>query len=406
MKNISIENIRQKYQALLPYLHEKARRIWAATEVVAYGRGGIAAVCAATGLSNKTVDQGLKDLKNNLLDDGRIRKKGAGRKKITSQQKGLLSTLEFLIEPSTRGDPENTLKWLCKSLRNIAKDLQIKGFKISYRTVGSELKKLGFSLQANKKTKEGKYHKDRDAQFHYINDSVIAMHRKGQPTISVDTKKKENIGEFKNSGQELCPKGKPIEVNGHDFPDKKLGKAIPYGIYDIGRNKGWVSVGISADTAEFSVNAIRSWWYWMGKKEYKQAKELLITADCGGSNSAKGKLWKKELQKFSNETDLEIHVRHFPPGTSKWNKIEHRMFSYISKNWRGKPLINRETVVNLIGNTRTEKGLKIRAMLDENVYELGKKVSKKEMESISLEPDAFHPDWNYVIRPQIPIVIV
>lgn len=406
MKKSSVETIRQKYQAILPFLHEKARRIWAATEAAAYGRGGIAAVCLATGLSNKTIHQGLKDLKSDLVNDGRIRKKGAGRKKITSIQKGLLPALNSLIEPSTRGDPENTLKWLCKSLRNIAKELKAKGYEISYRSVGTELQKLGYSLQANKKSKEGESHPDRNAQFQYINDSVIEMHRKGQPAISVDTKKKENIGEFKNPGQELCPKGMPIKVNTHDFPDEKLGKAIPYGVYDIGKNKGWVSVGISADTAEFSVNAIRCWWYWMGKKEYKQATELLITADCGGSNSARGKLWKAELQKLANETCLNIHVKHFPPGTSKWNKIEHRMFSYISKNWRGKPLISIETVVNLIGNTRTEKGLKIRAILDENTYAIGKKVSRKEMASLSIESDAFHPDWNYVIRPQITAVIM
>jgi len=407
MNQKSIKIIQQKHQAMFSYLNERSSRIWAATEALAYGRGGITAVCLATGISNKTVIRGIKELKKpDLLEANRIRNKGGGRKKLSFSNKNLLASLNSLIEPSTRGDPENPLLWTCKSVRNISKELNKKGIIVSYRTIGTMLKNLNYSLQGNKKTLEGRSHMDRDAQFHYINDSVKEMHKKGQPTISVDTKKKENLGKFKNVGKLLCKNKEPIKVNSHDFPDKNLGKVVPYGVYDIGKNKGWVSVGISADTAEFSVNTIRAWWYHMGSKEYKKAKELLITADCGGSNGYRARLWKKELQKFANETNLNIHVRHFPPATSKWNKIEHKMFCYISQNWRGRPLVSRETVVNLIGSTRTDKGLEIQAMLDNNQYKTGKKVSNKEMIKLSIEGSSFHPEWNYIIKSQARVDIV
>lgn len=292
------------------------------------------------------------------------------------------------------------LKYTSKSTRKLAKQLKLQGYKIEYKTVGTLLKKMDYSLQANKKSKEQKSHIDRDTQFRFINQSVIEMFNKNQPAISVDTKKKEIIGEFKNNGKEYCKKEQPVLVNSHDFPDKRLGKVVPYGVYDIGKNKGWVSVGISGDTAEFAVNTIRTWWYKMGQNIYKDATELFITADCGGSNGYRVRLWKKELQKFSNETRLTIHVAHFPPGTSKWNKIEHKMFSYISINWRGKPLVSRETVVKLIGKTTTEKGLEIQAILDENKYKTGIEVSDKEMSLINIEKNDFHPNWNYKIKPQ------
>lgn len=277
------------------------------------------------------------------------------------------------------------------------------GYKVGYRTTASLLHELEYSLQSNKKTLEGASHVDRNAQFGYINDSVIKLQKAGQPTISVDTKKKENIGNYKNNGQELCKKGKPIEVKGHDFIDKRLGKVVPYGVYDIGRNTGWVSVGVSADTAEFAVNSIRTWWYTMGVHSYGNIKEVLITADCGGSNGYRVRLWKYELQRLSDETGFAIHVRHFPPGTSKWNKIEHRLFSYISKNWRGRPLLTRETVVNLIASTRTNTGLEVKAVLDENEYIAGREISDDEIATLNIHGDEFHPEWNYTIRPRIPL---
>jgi len=354
-------------------------------------------VCQATGLSNATIHKGLKELRDPTPPtDRRLRKAGGGRKKITEKNKEILGVLDSLVDPTARGDPESHLKWTSKSVRNLSKELSDKGFQVSFRTIASLLKELDYSLQSNKKTKEGRSHEDRDAQFQYINKSVTELQSREQPTISVDTKKKENIGEFKNNGREYSKKGKPIEVDSHDFPDKKLGKVVPYGIYDIGKNKGWVSVGISSDTAEFAVNAIRTWWYKMGKEAYSSpVTELLITADCGGSNGYRVRLWKLELQRFSNESGLKIHVRHFPPGTSKWNKIEHRLFSYISKNWRGKPLISRETVVNLIGNTKTQTGLRVMAVLDENEYEKGKEVVDEEMNALNIKGEAFHPEWNY-----------
>lgn len=402
-KDVELSAIEKKYDAVSCCLNERGRRLWAAAEAESYGRGGIALVCQATGLSNATLHKGLKELRDPIpLTDRRLRKIGGGRKKITEKNKEILSVLDSLVDPTARGDPESHLKWTSKSVRNISKELSDKGFQVSFRTIASLLKELDYSLQSNKKTKEGRSYEDRDAQFQYINKSITELQNRGQPTISVGTKKKENIGEFKNNGREYSKKGKPVEVDSHDFLDKKLGKVVPYGIYDIGKNKGWVSVGISSDTAEFAVNAIRTWWYKMGKKAYSSSvTELLITADCGGSNGYRVGLWKLELQKLSNESGLKIHVRHFPPGTSKWNKIEHRLFSYISKNWRGKPLISRETVVNLIGSTKTQTGLRVMAVLDENEYEKGKEVTEEEMTSLNIKGEIFHPEWNYAISPQI-----
>ena len=396
-----ITSVATKYANMLNCFSEKSRRRWAATEALSYGHGGISLVCKATGMARSTIHRGINELKaQQTLPPSRIRRHGGGRKQLVDCQKNLLETLEGLIDSSSRGDPESTLRWMSKSIRNLTQELLKKGYKISETTTATLVHKCGYSLQANKKTLEGSSHKDRDEQFRYISSSVSDFQSRGQPTISVDTKKKENIGEYKNGGQELCQKGEPVKVNSHDFPDKRLGKVVPYGIYDIGKNKGWVSVGISGDTAEFSVNAIRTWWYKMGKCLYPDAKELLLTADCGGSNGYRVRLWKYELQRLADEIGICIHVRHFPPGTSKWNKIEHRLFSYISKNWRGKPLLTRETVVNLIANTRTKKGLEVRAILDENTYNKGKKISDKEFEALCIFGEDFHPEWNYKINPR------
>jgi hypothetical protein len=391
--------IQSKYFAIKDCLNEKGKRLWAAVEVKAYGRGGVMLVCKATGMSTATVCKGVKELKTGKAPDGRIRQQGGGRKSIKVKQPGLLSELDALVDPYSKGDPESPLRWTSKSTRKLAQALCGKGYLVSHNTVGVLLHDLGYSLQANKKTLENANHPDRDSQFIYINETVKQAHAKGQPTISVDAKKKENIGNYKNKGQEYAPKGKPIKVKGHDFIDKKLGKVVPYGIYDIGKNSGWVSVGISSDTAEFAVNTIRTWWYTQGKTKYASATELIITADCGGSNGYRTRLWKLELQKLANELKLEIKIRHFPPGTSKWNKIEHRLFSYISRNWRGKPLVDKETVVNLIGNTTTDTGLKVSAILDKNTYKSGIKVSNEEMKKINITGEKFHPEWNYCVRP-------
>jgi transposase len=391
-----ISVVREKYSAIHDCLNEKGRRLWAAVEAQSYGHGGVSLVCRAIGISNATIHKGLKELKLPIIGH-RVRKNGGGRKREQDRQPGLLEALDKLVDPYSKGSPETPLKWTTKSIRNLTEALKLQGFSLSRTTTGNLLHELGYSLQANKKTLEGSSHQDRDAQFIYINDSVKTMHSVTQPAISVDTKKKENIGNYKNNGREYCPKGTPIKVNGHDFPDARLGKVVPYGIYDIGKNQGWVSVGISADTAKFAVNAIRTWWYTNGIKVYPNAFELLITADSGGSNGYRTRLWKLELQKFATEASLNIHVRHFPPGTSKWNKIEHRLFSYISKNWRGKPLIDQETVINLIANTKTKKGLTVSAVLDKNCYEAGIKVSDKEMADVNIKGDNFHPEWNYTI---------
>ena len=350
--------------------------MWAATEAKSYGWGGITVVSEATGIDPKTIRKGLLELdEKQRAPADRIRSTGGGRKKLTATHKNLLDDLESLVEPDSRGDPESPLRWTSKSTYKLSEELKNKGYSVCQRTVCSLLVDLDYSLQSNKKMKEGSNHPDRDAQFHYIYERVKYFQSHNTPVISVDTKKKENIGEFKNAGREYHKKGTPTEVNVHDFPDKNLGKVSPYGVYDLSKNKGWVNVGISADTAEFAVHSIRCWWYIMGKGAYPEARELLITADCGGSNGHRVRLWKVELQKMATEMEMEISVCHFPPGTSKWNKIEHKMFSYISKNWRGKPLIARETVVKLIASTATTKGLEIQALLDENVYEKGIKVN-------------------------------
>ncbi len=401
----SIEKISvlsQKYNAIKDCLNEKGKRLWAAVEATSYGRGGFNAICIATGLSTATLARGIKELRSPIsTGTGRVRKPGGGRKKLSQKSPSLIHALEQLVDPTAKGDPESHLRWTSKSLRHLTEALQKQGHQISRQTTAGLLHELGYSLQANQKALQGTSHEDRDTQFRFINDSVSDMQNREQPTISVDTKKKELIGNYKNNGQEYQKKECPIKVKDHDFPDARLGKVVPYGVYDIGKNKGWVAVGISSDTAQFAVNTIRTWWYKMGVQLYPNAEELLITADCGGSNGYRVRLWKIELQKLANEVKIKIHVRHFPPGTSKWNKIEHRLFSYISKNWRGKPLITRETVVNLIANTRTSTGLEVLAVLDENEYSVGIEVRDSDIAGLNIHGATFHPEWNYMISPQI-----
>lgn len=395
-----IEAIKTKYISIVFCLNEMGRRLWAGAEAKTLGYGGIAIVVEATGMSNATVHKGLRELQNQeAIDKTRVRKKGGGRKGFKNTQ--VMQALDKLVEPTASGNPENPLKWTAKSLRNLAAELKDQGHNISFRSVSTLLKELGYSLQANMKTRDGTTHKDRDAQFNYINHTVGNAIKLGQPAISVDTKKKENIGNFKNNGREYVPSGKPVEVSMHDFPDKTLGKVVPYGVYDIGQNKGWVSVGISSDTAQFAVNSIRTWWHSMGKGLYKSPSEIFVTADCGGSNGYRVRLWKHELQKLSDELKLKITVCHFPPGTSKWNKIEHRLFSYISKNWRGRPLVTTETVINLIGSTTTNTGLKVMAVMDKNNYKTGIEISDKTFAEINISVSDFHPEWNYTISPRV-----
>lgn len=392
--------IKAKYDSLSPHLNEKTRRLWAATEAKTLGRGGITLIAEAIGMSMNTVRDGINDLTANDIPVERIRRAGGGRKNIIEQDPTLLADLDALVEPTTSGDPETALRWTCKSTPKLAQELIKLGHQIGQTTVGTILKAQNYSLQSNFKTSEGSDYPDRDAQFNYINDSVKKIQKKNQPVISVDAKKKELIGNFKNNGQEWAIKGKPTTVNIHDFADKELGKIAPYGVYDLSRNEGWVSVGIDHDTAMFAVESIRRWWTQMGTERYPEARELMITADSGGSNGNRNRLWKMGLQKLANETGLIIHIRHFPPGTSKWNKIEHRMFCFISKNWRGRPLLSRATVVNLIASTTTKTGLTIRAELDESGYETGKKISDKEMWSLNLRQESFHGEWNYKILPR------
>lgn len=401
----TIEMIKIKYESLSAHMDEKVKRLWGAAEAMAIGRGGIAKVVKATGISPKTIKVGVVEIEQKPKQTaekkklGKVRRKGGGRKALKEKDITLIPALEELLDPVTRGDPESPLRWSSKSTTKLAEELRAKGYGISPRTVASLLHHLDYSLQGNKKTKEGASHPDRNAQFMYINNQVQAFQDRGQPVISIDTKKKEAIGEYKNDGREWCPKGKPIEVKGHDFPDPNKGKIVPHGLYDIAANKGWVNVGISYDTAEFAVESIRRWWKQMGQLMYPDATELLITADCGGSNGYRIRLWKYELQRFVNESGLKITVNHFPPGTSKWNKIEHRMFCHITKNWRGRPLTSVEVVVNLIANTRTKKGLTIVAQLDENIYQKGRKVSDYEMSTIKIKRAEFHGEWNYSIVP-------
>lgn len=377
--------------------------MFAASEARAAGRGGIEAVHAVTGVSRTTIWRGLKELKANdtALPQNRVRRTGGGRKAAVVKQPGLVEALKRIIEPAIRGDPEAALLWVSRSQRHLAKALEAEGYKVSYKVVGRLLRDMGFSLQANAKTKEGSHHPDRNAQFEHINALVNEFQAEGQPAISVDTKKKELVGDFKNNGRALRPKGSPEPVRVHDFVIKEKGKVAPYGVYDIAANEGWVSVGIDHDTAAFAVESIRRWWNRLGKKRYAgQAKRLLITADCGGSNGARVRLWKVELQKLANETGLSVTVAHHPPGTSKWNRIEHRMFSFISINWRGRPLISHEVIVQLIASTKTETGLNIACDIDWGRYPKGTSVKKSVLTTLNITRDAFHPDWNYTISPQ------
>jgi hypothetical protein len=386
-------------------MDERMRRQWAAAEASALGWGGVTTVSAATGLARNTITTGVRELEHRQAHPDaavgvRLRRVGGGRKPLTEIDPGLLQALDTLVDPVTRGHPESPLRWTCKSTRKLAQELQRQNHPVTDRTVASLLKQLGYSLQANRKTKEGSSHPDRNAQFEHINRQVIRCQRRCQPVVSVDTKKKELVGEFKNPGQEWQRKGEPEEVKVHDFPEKKLGKAIPYGVYDMARNEGWVSVGIDHDTAQFAAASIGRWWRELGARRYPRATELMITADGGGSNSSRNRLWKVALQDLANALDLTLRVCHFPPGTSKWNKIEHRLFCFITKNWRGRPLTNYEVIVNLIANTTTESGLTVRAALDTNEYETGIEISDEELARVKLTPAKFHGEWNYTIRPR------
>ncbi len=395
---VDLKGVKRRFRSLRRHLDERTRRLFAAAESEAIGRGGISAVSAAIGMSRRVVREGKRDLRARVTPPtGRLRQPGGGRKKMVVEDPSLLVDLERLVEPLTRGDPESPLRWTCKSVRKLAEELQREGHQTSYRLVARLLHGLGYSLQANRKTREGSSHPDRNAQFEHLNGKIQSFQRRGQPVISVDTKKKELIGDFKNNGREWRRKGDPEEVGVHDFGTDRLS---PYGVYDQTRNEGWVSVGVDHDTATFAVESIRRWWRWMGRKAYPEARQLLITADAGGSNGARLRLWKVEVQKFADETGLHITVCHFPPGTSKWNKIEHRLFSFISQNWRGQPLRSHEVVVNLIANTKTEQGLKVRAKLDTNKYPSGVKITNQELAAVSLLPDKFHGEWNYTIRPR------
>ncbi len=394
------DKIREKYQLLAPELNERTLRLFAAAEAKVIGRGGISLVSRSIEITRDRVLRGIKDLEaKERLEPGRVRRKGGGRKRVTDSDLTLKDDLEELISPYTRGDPESPLRWTCKSTRKLALELVKKGHQTSSRMVAELLREMNYSLQGNRKTIEGKQHPDRNAQFEYINELAKKQQKRKQPIISVDTKKKELVGNFKNNGKNWRPKGVPEEVEVHDFMDKELGKVAPYGVYDLTRNNGWVSVGIDHDTAAFAVASIKRWWEKMGKGSYPEANHLLITADSGGSNGNRNRLWKIELQKLSDQTGLTISICHFPPGTSKWNKIEHRMFSFIGKNWRGKPLIDHATIVNLIGSTKTKGGLEIKCEIDTNDYPKGIKISDDEMENVKMKRHNFHGDWNYTIFP-------
>jgi len=405
MITAELELIRTKFDKISGFLDERMRRLFAAAEASVLGRGGITKVARATGISRRAIHVGLAELnterKSVESPSKRIRKTGAGRKSIIETDPGLLEALEKLVEPTTRGDPESPLRWTCKSLRKLAGELADTGHSVSYPKVGDLLRELGYSLQANRKMLEGSQHPDRNAQFEFISAQSRQCLANGNPVISVDTKKKELIGPYKNNGQVWAPKGQPEPVKVHDFLDKELGRANPYGIYDVGSNTGWVSVGTDHDTASFAVETIRRWWNTMGKQRYPEAAQLMITADGGGSNGSRVRLWKLELQRLANEIMMPIHVSHLPPGTSKWNKIEHRLFSYISMNWRGQPLISHEVIIRLIAGTTTKKGLKVHAELDDSSYPTGIKVSKEEFEKIRLSRNNFHGEWNYRIDPNL-----
>lgn len=396
-----IEGIELKFNALAGDLDERGRRRWAATEAMAIGRGGVTAVALATGLSDRTVRTGIKELNSdNPLTSNRQRRLGGGRKPLEKHQEDLVDAIDRLVEPTERGDPQSPLRWTCKSLDNLRRELNTQGYVVGRSKISSILHALGYSLQGNRKTREGTDHPDRNAQFEHIARRVTACRRGGRPAVSVDTKKKETLGKKANVGREYRPKGEPLEVDTHDFPDKELGKAIPYGVYDIESNEAWVSIGISRDTAEFAVEAIRRWWKRLGKKRYKKPKRILVTADSGGSNGHRNRLWKYELQKFADQTGMTIEVCHYPPGTSKWNKIEHRLFCHITRNWRGIPLVTHEVVVNLVSSTRTTKGLEVHCRIDEKTYPKGRKITDVHMSELSIKRNPFHGDWNYEIRPR------
>jgi Rhodopirellula transposase DDE domain len=399
-----LERIRRKYRLLNVELDERRRRQWAAAEARELGWGGVTLLARATGLSRTTLIAGLRELQQPVRQrarmTGRVRREGGGRKALTVVDPELLAALEALVEPVTRGDPESPLRWTCKSLRRLAEELTQQAHPVSPNTVAALLKAADYSLQANRKTREGGQHPDRNAQFEYLNRRVREFLDHGQPAISVDTKKKELLGDFKNAGREWRPQGKPEEVRVHDFLDKKLGKAIPYGVYDLLNNQGWVSVGIDHDTAQFATNSIRRWWMRMGRFRFPKARELLITADGGGSNGFRSRLWKVSLQDLADDLDLPLVVCHFPPGTSKWNKIEHRLFSFITQNWRGKPLTSLQTVVNLIARTTTKAGLTVKAAIDENPYQTALKIPDAQLASLRLTPHELHGDWNYTLTPR------
>jgi hypothetical protein len=399
-----VTRLRRKYRVVAPELDERRRRQWAAAEAREIGYGGVSVVARATGLARSTIHAGLRDLRTSrrqrVRDAERIRRAGGGRRPLTTSDPALLTALLTLIEPTTRGDPESPLRWTCKRTTQLASELTQQRHPVSPRTVATLLKDAGYSLQANRKTREGASHPDRDAQFRYLTGLITECHQHGQPTISVDTKKKELVGDFKNGGREWRPHGQPVPVRVHDFLDPALGKAIPYGVYDLANNEGWVSVGITHDTAEFAVNAIRRWWTRMGRHRFPRARTLLITADGGGSNGPRSRLWKWALQRLADDFDLTLTVCHLPPGTSKWNKIEHRLFSFISQNWRGKPLVTHQAVVNLIAATTTRTGLRVKAALDTRRYETALQVADEVFARLRITPHTFHGDWNYTIAPR------
>jgi len=396
------EHIQKRFNLLSPILNERTRRLWAATEAIVFGYGGISTTSRATGISRRAITEGCKELRDErpTLSPSGVRRPGGGRKNIEEKSPDIRDKLEAMVEPVTRGDPESPLRWTCKSVRVLAGELKKTGIQASHVAVASLLKDMGYSLQANQKVKEGSFHPDRDAQFEYIYEQVSTFQEEHQPVISVDTKEKELVGDFKNSGRERRPKGKPELVRVHDFPLEQ-GKVAPYGVYDVTGNTGWVNLGTDHDTSAFAVESIRRWWHKMGSEVYPDANSLLITADSGGSNGYRVRLWKKELQRFTDETGLTITVCHFPPGTSKWNKIEHRLFSCISMNWRGKPLVSHEVIVKLIAATRTKSGLRVKCEVDNHKYPKGEKVPDQEMKRLQITRHDFHGEWNYTITPHI-----
>lgn len=404
-RDLEVEaTIVEKYAAVSSVLDERARRLWAAAESRAIGYGGDSVVSAATGLARQTIRDGRAEIEAGLEQTGRVRRPGAGRPRLEEVQPGLEEALERLVDPLTRGDPVSPLRWTCKSRAKLAGALCQEGWTVSSTSVGRMLNKLGYRLQSVRKRNEGTSHPDRNAQFEHINATADQYLSLGQPVISVDTKKKELVGDYKNAGREWQPKGTPESALVHDFPQDAIGKAVPYGVYDMARNEAWVSVGKSRDTPRFAVASIRRWWSSMGKRAYPDARSLFITADAGGSNGYRTRAWKHELQKFADDTNLRICVSHFPPGTSKWNKIEHRLFCHITQNWRGKPLRTFETIVELIGNTRTDAGLRVKAALDKRTYKKGVVVTKAQMKALSLHPNDFRGEWNYELRPRAKLV--